>query len=72
MIYFHTDQSLELYNLEDDIFEDNNLVESKVDKTRELAQVLTTHLQKVNAQMPSDKITGEIVHWPTTILNGQK
>jgi arylsulfatase A-like enzyme len=72
LIYFHTDQSLELYNLEDDIFEDNNLVESKVDKTRELAQVLTTHLQKVNAQMPSDKITGEIVHWPTTILNGQK
>ena len=72
MIYFHTDQSLELYNLKDDIQEGNNLIESNAKKTKELATILTTHLQAVNAQMPADKITGEIVPWPTTILNAKK
>ena len=69
LIYFHTDQSLELYNLKDDIQEEYNLIKSNTEKTKELATVLTAHLQAVNAQMPADKTTGEIVPWPTTITN---
>lgn len=72
LIYFHTDQSLELYNLNEDIYENLNLVESKAKKTKELAQVLTAHLQEVKAQMPTDKITGEIVPWPTSLLHTKK
>ena len=72
LIYFHTDQSLELYNLKEDIYENLNLVESKAEKLKELAQVLTAHLQQVNAQMPTDKITGEIVPWPTSLLHTKK
>lgn len=69
LIYFHTNQSLELYNLKDDIQEEYNLIKSNTEKTKELATVLTAHLQAVNAQMPADKSTGEIVPWPTIITN---
>ena len=72
LIYFHKDQSLELYNLKEDIQENNNLIESNVIKTDELATVLTAHLQTVKAQMPVNKISGEIVPWPKTILDSKK
>jgi hypothetical protein len=36
-------------------------------KVKELANTLTAHLKLVNAQMPRDKATQEIVAWPSIL-----
>ena len=72
LIYFHTNRSFELYNLKNDIQEKDNLFHSNSEKAQDLAATLTTHLKQVNAQMPSDKLTGEVVPWPSTLLSPKK
>ena len=68
LIYFHDKLELELYNLEDDIFEKNNLVSENIKVTRELSQKLTDYLIKNNAQMPLIKETGLQIDWPNSLL----
>ena len=68
LIYFHTDLSLELYNLKDDLQEINNLLYSNHKKALELTKILTTHLQSVEAQMPTNKIMGKVIPWPNSQL----
>ena len=63
-IYFHDTQIIELYNLEKDISENNNLISVNTSKSQLLANVLTKYLKSVNAQMPYNKITNSIVPWP--------
>jgi hypothetical protein len=63
-IYFHNTQIMELYNLEKDIFENNNLISVNNSKSEELANVLSEYLKSVDAQMPYNKITNSIVSWP--------
>ena len=72
LIYFHTNKTFELYNLKNDIGENQNLVTSEMEKVKELANTLTAHLKLVNAQMPRDKFTQEIVAWPSIALTVSK
>src|SRR6056300_707904 len=69
LIYFHEDQRLELYHLPSDIGEENNLAKENREQTLKLAQTLTEHLIKVDAQMPKFKATGQQVPWPLDVLN---
>ena len=68
MIYYHDKLELELYNLEEDIFEKNNLVSKNIKVTHELTQKLTDYLIKNNAQMPLLKETGLQIDWPNSLL----
>ena len=70
LIYYHANRSFELFNIAQDIGETTNLADTKPQKLKELAERLTDYLKSVNAQMPTNKITGEIVEWPAeaTIL----
>ena len=68
MIYSHDKLELELYNLEEDIFEKNNLVSENIKVTHELSQKLTDYLIKNNAQMPLFKDTGLQIDWPNSLL----
>ncbi len=68
LIYFHDDERLELFNLKDDVGEQNNLVLSNTKKVKELANVLSDYLQKVDAQMPIHKKTGKKVSLPIYTL----
>ena len=68
MIYSHDKLELELYNLEKDIFEKNNLVSENIKVTNELSQKLTDYLIKNNAQMPLLKETGLQIDWPNSLL----
>lgn len=69
LIYHHVNQKLELFNIKADIGEKNNLFASHTQKVEELARQLSSYLLAVKAQMPMDKITGESVPYPITILN---
>lgn len=69
LIYFHEKQELELYNLSEDIGENDNLAFKNPDQVKYLAQLLTDHLIHVNAQMPAYKETGKQVPWPVTVAN---
>ncbi len=64
LIYYHGDQSYELFNLEEDIGEDENLAEERPKVRRRLAARLGDYLRSVDAQMPTDTRTGEKVPYP--------
>ena len=68
-IYYHADKRMELFNLKEDIGETENLLEQNTEKSKELAETLTNHLKDVDAQMPIDKKTGELVAYPIAILD---
>lgn len=68
LIYYHDDERIELFNLKDDIGEQNNLVFSNTEKVKELAIVLSNYLQKVDAQMPIHKNTRKKVSLPIDAL----
>jgi uncharacterized sulfatase len=53
LIEFFDDDAIELYNLRDDIGEQNNLAAAHPDKARSLQQKLATWRQSVNAAMPA-------------------
>jgi arylsulfatase A-like enzyme len=71
LIYYHLDNSFELFDIKNDIGETVNLAEKNHDKTTELAKQLGTYLRSVDAQMPTNTETGKLVPWPdnVTILN---
>jgi arylsulfatase A-like enzyme len=52
LIYRHLDQSLELYNLQNDLSETRNLAREEIDIRRELATLLSDYLREVEAGMP--------------------
>jgi len=68
LIYYYKFQTFELFNLNDDIGELNNLVEEEQDKTVELAKKLGVFLRSVDAQRPFSKITNELVPWPDEVM----
>lgn len=69
LIYYHVDRHFELFNITEDIGETRNRFAEEPEKARELAQILTDHLIAVEAQMPTDKLTGKQVEYPAEILN---
>jgi arylsulfatase A-like enzyme len=68
LIYYHTDQSFELFNLKDDLGEKNNLADELPENVEELASKLSNYLRKNNAPMPIVKSTGNLVAWPDEVL----
>ncbi len=64
LIYYHIDQHFELFNIKDDIGEISNLAFEKKSKLEELAKSLGAYLRSVDAQMPTNTNTGELVPWP--------
>ena len=72
LIYFHKYEKLELYNLELDIKEENNLAYTHLDKLKELSIQLTDSLKERDARMPNYKTTGKQVPWPNELVNEYK
>jgi arylsulfatase A-like enzyme len=68
LIYFHMDRRLELYNLLEDIGENDNLALKEKEKTNELAGILSDYLRETRAGMSLDKRTGKLVEYPDEII----
>ncbi|MEM7374060.1 MAG: sulfatase [Bacteroidota bacterium] len=68
LIYYHRDRSFELFNIAQDIGEQNNLADQEPVKLQALAHTLTDYLKTVDAQMPTDKHTGQLVEYPDEVL----
>lgn len=64
LLYWHTDQRLELFNLKDDLSEKNNLASAQPEDVKKLAKVLSDHLRETGGQMPVIKKTGKPVPMP--------
>lgn len=64
MIYFWESQERRLYNIKEDIGEQNNLAKAEPELLKELSKELTDSLKAYNAQRPSYKETGEVIPWP--------
>lgn len=64
MIYFWESQERRLYNIKEDIGEQNNLAKTKPELLKELSKELTDSLKAYDAQRPSYKETGEVIPWP--------
>ena len=64
LIYFHKDRSYELYNIDQDIKEENNLADTEIEVRDKLAAELGEYLRNVNAQMPVNTQTGMHVEYP--------
>lgn len=68
LVYQHRIESLELYNLKDDIGEQTDLAKANPQKVREMAVVFTEQLKKWDAQMPVFKRTGKSLRWPEQVV----
>jgi arylsulfatase A-like enzyme len=67
LIYFHKQQTIELFNLSNDIEEQHNLSGIEAEKTKALANLLTQKLKERNAPMPSWLTNGKTIAWPNEI-----
>lgn len=67
LIYHYSNQSFELYNLNEDIGESNNLADTNPDKRKSLAKSLGAYLKKVEAHRPTFKSSGALVPWPDEV-----
>jgi arylsulfatase A-like enzyme len=68
LVYRLQSGELELYNLHDDIGEQNNLAAQYPDKVKELAIALGTRLREWHAPMPIVRATGKPVAMPDELL----
>ncbi|MDD4198939.1 MAG: sulfatase [Paludibacter sp.] len=64
LIYHYETGIKELYNLKNDIGENNNLIDSESKTAKKLSAELSNYLRKVKAQRPAYKATGKQVPWP--------
>jgi arylsulfatase A-like enzyme len=55
LIEFFEDGKIELYNLKDDLGEQNNLAETMPEKTEELRRMLIEWRKSVDAPVPTEK-----------------
>ena len=67
-IYYHADRRMELFNIKEDISETKNLMLENPEQAKKLAAVLSDYLKSVDAQMPIEKLTGELVPFPIALL----
>ena len=65
MLYFWETQERRLYNIKEDVGEQNNLAESEPELLQSLAEELTDSLKAYEAQRPSYKVTGQPIPWPS-------
>lgn len=71
LIYYYHDQSFELFNLENDIGEQHNLAIQQPDRVKALARELSSYLRVVNAQLPSDQASGQLLSFPDGLAAGK-
>ena len=64
LIYFWETREMRLYNIREDIGEQNNLADREPEKVAKLAARLTAELKRCHAQRPSLKATGEVIAYP--------
>ena len=64
IIYFWESQELRLYDITDDVGEQNDLAPDNKHLVRELAGELTDSLKACGAQRPAYKSTGQLIPWP--------
>jgi len=67
LIYYYRDQHFELFNITEDIGEQNNLADNFPEKVNEMAGKLGVYLRSVDAQRPVFKATGQAVPWPDEV-----
>jgi arylsulfatase A-like enzyme len=67
LIYWYKNQQFELYNIKEDISEQNNLAGREPGITERLASELGAYLREVGAHRPSFKATGDPVPWPDQV-----
>jgi arylsulfatase A-like enzyme len=68
LIYYYRDRHFELFNINEDIGELQNMADQEADKVKELATKLGNYLRGIDAQRPSYKESGAIVAWPDEAL----
>lgn len=64
LIYFHKAAKLELYDIQSDIGEKNDLSMLQSEKLKEMAGLLTSELKQRGAAMPTYKKSGKQIPWP--------
>ncbi len=64
LVYWYEDGHFDLFNIQEDIGELDNLAEEEPERVAELAVKLGDYLRSVDAQRPSFKETGELAPWP--------
>lgn len=64
LIYYHDQESFELFNIQEDIGETTNLAATETEKQVDLAMELSNYLKSVDAQMPIHRENGQAVSWP--------
>ncbi len=69
LIYYHTDQRFELFNLAVDLGETTDLSASEPDRLRELSAKLTEILERHHAPMPIVQSTGQPIPLPSEALS---
>lgn len=67
LIYWYKDQKFELYNISNDIGENNNLAASEPARVKEMAAKLGKYLRSVKAQRPIVKTTLKPAPWPDEV-----
>ena len=68
IVYRHREQTLELYNIGDDITERNDLSQTHPDILRQMADALTAKLESYDALLPTFRATGEEIPMPNELL----
>ncbi|RPD38620.1 sulfatase [Chitinophaga barathri] len=68
LIYDQRKLELHLYNLKDDIGEENDVAAQNPAITKALAKELTDYMGKRNVVMPISKLTGHPVEWPSELV----
>ena len=64
LVYRMRTGTLELYNLEDDLGEQNNVAAAHPEKVKELAAELSSRLRDWNSPMPTSRADGKVVPMP--------
>ena len=64
LVYRMRTGTLELYNLEDDLGEQNNVAAAHPEKVKELAAELSSRLREWNSPMPTSRADGKVVPMP--------
>lgn len=68
LIYRHRTQTLELYNLVEDLGEQHNIAAEHPEKLREMAEAMTRNLKERDALMPTLRATGEQIPYPHELV----
>jgi len=72
LVYYYESQQFELFNIANDIGEQNNLADKHPDIRNHLTEELYAYLQEVHAQFPINKKTGQPIVIPGKTVTAKK